>query len=191
VAGNVGSGSFPISYDATKPAAPRVTLRPGNRRVTLRWSRLGPEEVAEVSRLASGAASAGVFSGKSLSFTDRGLRNGRRYRYAVAIRDQAGNRSQTRVVAMPTASRLLLPARGTRLRGSPLLVWKASKRASYYNVQLFRGRRKVLSRWPRRSQLQLRHLRRGHYRWYLWAGYGRLAAKRYSRMLGSSTFAIR
>jgi hypothetical protein len=190
-AGNVGSGSFPLSYDATRPARPHVTVRPGNRRVTLRWSRLRSEEVAEVSRRRSGSASAVMFSGKSVRFTDRRLRNGRRYRYAVTIRDQAGNRSQTRVVAVPTASRLLLPARGARLRRSPLLVWKASKRASYYNVQLFRGRRKVLSRWPHRAQLQLRRLRRGHYRWYVWPGYGRLSANRYGRMLGGSTFVIR
>lgn len=191
VAGNAGSGSFPISFDAMRPGAPHVTLRPGNRRVILRWSRLRPDEVAEVSRAGAATPSARLFSGRSTRFTDRGLRNGRRYRYTVAIRDQAGNRAQTVLRGVPTASRLLLPARGSRLRSAPLLVWKRLKRATYYNVQLFRGGRKVLSLWPRHAQLRTRRLRAGRYRWFLWGGYGRRAAHRYSRLLGSSTFAIR
>jgi hypothetical protein len=59
---------------------------------------------------------------------------------------------------------------------------------------------KVLSAWPVRTRLQLRsrwtYLRRqrrlsaGSYRWYVWPGYGRAAANRYGRMLGTSTFTV-
>jgi hypothetical protein len=190
VAGNVGTGSFALRYDATAPAAPAIEVMPGNRRVTLSWSRLRPLEIAEVTRN-RGRASASLYSGTSRKFIDRGLRNGRRYRYTVAVRDQAGNRAASSVMSVPTASRLLLPARGATLDDPPLLVWKRVKRADYYNVQLFRGRRKLMTRWPRRPRLPLRRLRPGRYRWYVWAGYGRKAARRYSSVLGSSTFRIR
>jgi hypothetical protein len=190
-AGNAASATFPLAYDATPPPTPHVTLRPGNRRMTLRWSKLGAGELASVSRSRAGKKAASVFSGKAAGFTDRRLRNGRRYRYTVAIRDQAGNRARAGIVAVPTASRLLLPAKGARMRSAPLLVWKGVKRASYYNVQVFRGRHKAFSLWPRKQQLRLPHLRPGRYRWFLWGGFGRRAAHRYSGLLGSSSFSIR
>jgi hypothetical protein len=191
VAGNVGSGSFAFAYDATAPKAPAVEVMPGNRRVTLSWSRLRRNEVAEVSRARGGPASASLYSGTSRRLVDRGLRNGRRYRYTVAVRDQAGNRAASDVVVVPTASRLLLPARGVTLKAAPRLVWKRVRRADYYNVQLYRGGRKLMTRWPRRPRLPLRRLRPGKYRWYVWAGYGRKAARRYGSLLGTSTFRIR
>jgi hypothetical protein len=191
VAGNVGSGSFAFPYDATPPKAPTLRVMPGNRRVTLSWSRLRPKEVAEVSRKGVGGSAASLYSGTSRRFVDRGVRNGRRYRYTVAVRDQAGNRAASGVAVEPTASRLLLPARGETLKTAPRLVWKRVKRADYYNVQLYRGGRKLMSRWPRRPQLALRRLRPGKYRWYVWAGYGRRAARNYGSLLGSSTFRIR
>src|ERR687897_605540 len=38
VAGNVGSASLPINYDATPPLAPVVDSLPGNKSVALEWS---------------------------------------------------------------------------------------------------------------------------------------------------------
>jgi hypothetical protein len=95
---------------------------------------------------------------------------------------------------------LLAPQAGARVTSPPLLAWRRAARASYYNVQLFRGSVKVLSSWPTRTRLQLRsrwtYLRRtrklaaGVYRWYVWPGYGRPAANRYGRLLGQSTFTV-
>jgi hypothetical protein len=92
------------------------------------------------------------------------------------------------------------PPRGERVREPPVLRWKRVRRATYYNVQLYRRHRKILSRWPRRSSLRLqrqwrykgtrRRLAPGRYRWYVWPGYGRRSAKRYGRLLGKSTFTV-
>jgi hypothetical protein len=199
VAGNVGAGSFPINYDGTPPSPPLVTARPGNRRVVLGWLPPPEAEASEVVRFAPGSPPANVFFGQAAGYTDQGLRNETRYRYSVAVVDRAGNRAQSQVSAVPTASKLLSPARGARVRTPPLLTWKPVRRASYYNVQLHR-KGKVLSAWPRKTQLQLRQTWRfrgerfrltpGRYRWYVWPGFGRLAARRYGGALGSSTFRV-
>jgi RTX calcium-binding nonapeptide repeat (4 copies) len=79
------------------------------------------------------------------------------------------------------------PAPGAVVSKPPLLRWKPVAGARYYNVQLYRDGRKVLSRWPTRPRFKLhwnwqqgRHrfrFRPGVYRWYVWPyrrnGYGR------------------
>jgi hypothetical protein len=141
-----------------------------------------------------------VFTGTANKYTDRRLRNGRRYRYAIVGIDRAGNRAVARLTAVPTAAKLLSPPRGARLHRPPTLLWKKARKASYYNVQLYHAGRKVLSRWPRRTRLKLhRHwdyagrrlrLSPGRYRWYVWPGYGRRSAHRYGRLLGRSRFTV-
>jgi hypothetical protein len=74
------------------------------------------------------------------------------------------------------------------------------RRARYYNVQLFRGGRKILSAWPTRAIYQLkRHwtfrgrryrLSPGIYRWYVWPGYGARAEHRFGRLLVKRRFKI-
>ena len=198
VAGNVTAGTFTINYDATPPPTPDVSVVPGNRRVALTWP--ASPYVAEVVRVAAASAQAVVYRGAGGHFVDRGLRNGRRYRYQVTLVDQAGNRSSDRVSAVPTTSRLLVPANGARLRSAPELLWKPVRRARYYNVQLLRRGRKVLTRWPVANSLQLterwnslgsRHrLARGRYCWYVWPGYGPRRVRNYGALLGRSCFKI-
>jgi hypothetical protein len=199
VAGNVTARAFTLNYDATPPPRPTVEVLPGNHRVALRWSSAHNE--TEIVRLVSARSPAVVYTGAGERFTDRHLRNGRRYRYVVRLVDQAGNRSADATSAVPTGSRLLLPADGAHLRNAPKLVWKRVKRARYYNAQLlFRDQRKVLSRWPRATRLQLherwrfqgrRHrLARGRYCWYVWPGYGPRSKRDYGRLLGKSCFTI-
>jgi hypothetical protein len=141
-----------------------------------------------------------VFRGAARRQVDRRLKNERRYRYLIVVFDRAGNLASRRVLAVPTAARLLNPPRGAQVRRPPQLIWKGFRRAAYYNVQLYRGRRKVLSRWPHRSTLQLRRrwryggrrrrLAPGRDPWYVWPGYGRRSARRYGRLLGKSRFAV-
>jgi hypothetical protein len=202
VAGNVGSGSFALNYDATPPPAPIVDALPGDNRVALEWS-TSPDSQAEVVRDAPGEAPpVVVYQGPGGAFTDRGLKNGQRYRYRVSLVDQAGNRAPGTASAVPTSGKLLLPAKGERIRlvRVPLLVWKRVRKADYYNVQVFRGRTKVLSAWPRRTQFQLRRrwrfggeqhrLAPGRYCWYVWPGYGKRSKRDYGKRLGSSCFRI-
>jgi hypothetical protein len=202
VAGNVGTGSFALNYDATPPPAPFVDALPGDHKIALEWS-ASPNSQAEVVRDPRGdAPPVVVYRGTGGAFTDRGLKNGQRYRYLVTLIDQAGNRAPGTTSAVPTSSKLLLPAKGEHIRlvRLPLLVWKRVRRADYYNVQVFRGRRKVLSAWPRRTQLQLRRhwrfggheyrLRPARYCWYVWPGYGKRSKRDYGKRLGSSCFRV-
>ena len=72
--------------------------------------------------------------------------------------------------------------------------------ADYYNVQLYRGRVKLLSAWPSRAHLKLHHqwtfvgqrvrLTPGHYRWYVWPGYGSRPAHHFGAFIGQSSFVI-
>jgi hypothetical protein len=126
--------------------------------------------------------------------------------FEVRAIDSAGNVDPTAVGyrwtigAAPrralASSALLAPRAGARVTSPPVLRWRRVARASYYNVQLYRGRVKVLSSWPTRPRLQLhkqwrylgrqRRLTRGTYRWLIWPRYGR----RYGGLLGQSTFTV-
>ncbi len=200
VAGNVGQGGLNFNYDATPPAAPKANARPDDHAVELDWSVPGDVTTVEVVRAANAAAGTLVFRGHEDEFVDRKLRNGARYRYELTAIDQAGNRSRATVSAVPTASPLLEPARGGRLTAPPVLVWEPVKRAAYYNVQLFRGKRKVLSAWPAKATLKLgrtwryagkpRRLAPGRYRWLVWPGFGERSERRYGKQLGASGFRV-
>lgn len=82
---------------------------------------------------------------------------------------------------VPAALRLLAPRADAIVSKPPLLRWTDVSGATHYNVQLWRGNRKVLSRWPAEPGLQLRRIwrYRGHwyslrparYRWYVWPGF--------------------
>ncbi len=95
---------------------------------------------------------------------------------------------------------LYSPAAGEVVSKAPLLAWRGVPRATYYNVQLFRGGHQVLSVWPSRSRLQLHdqwthHGRRmlltpGRYVWFVWPGFGDPAGARYGRLVGRSTFRV-
>jgi hypothetical protein len=198
VAGNVTSGAFSINYDATPPPAPGASARPGNHRVALKWESSGYG--AEVVRVSSASSRKLIYRGPAEKFTDRRLRNGHRYRYVVTLIDQAGNTASDTTSAVPTKSRLLMPADGAHLTSAPELVWKRVKRASYYNVQVrFRGI-KVLTKWPVSAHFQLHqhwrslghkhHLARGRYCWYVWPGFGPRRLQRYGELMGVSCFRI-
>jgi hypothetical protein len=201
VAGHTGVGSVPINYDATPPPAPVVDSLPGNKRVALEWS-TSPDSQAEVVRVDGAAPPVVVYRGPGGTFKDRALRNGRRYRYDVSLIDQAGNRAVGTTSTVPTSSKLLLPLRASRIPAvpPPQLIWKPVRKADYYNVQIFRGRDKVLSTWPRRPMLRLKRRWRfggkqyrlvpGKYCWYVWPGKGRRAKRDYGKRLGKSCFRI-
>ena len=204
-AGHSAAGALAINYDATPPSPPAVGAMPGNRKVRLKWTR-SPETSSEVVRLARRQPPVMVYQGLADRFTDRSLRNERRYRYVVTLIDQAGNRSTGTTSTIPTASRLLLPSRGERVEVTPddtslpVLVWKPVRRARYYNVQVFRGQRKVLSSWPERPRQPLKRrwtdagrsyrLLEGRYCWHVWPGYGKRSERRYGKRLGSSCFRV-
>ena len=149
-AGNVSApGTFDLRYDATAPSLAQVTASGRDHKVRLEWA---VHDAADVDvwrggrRLLSG--------GPSGNLVDRRLRNGRRYQYVVSATDAAGNTAKRTLSVVP-GPRLLGPVAGKALSHPPLLRWTEIRGADYYNVQLFRGRRKILSAWPTKPRLQL------------------------------------
>jgi hypothetical protein len=205
VAGNVGTGSLALNYDATPPAPPSVDAMPGNRKAKVTWT-TSPDSTSEVVRFSRNRAPVVVYQGTGDVITDRSLRNGRRYRYVVTRIDQAGNRAAAQASTVPTGSRLLLPFADQRIKltsndtSLPLLVWKRVGKARYYNVQVFRRGRKVLSAWPERPPRRLERrwtyrgtdykLTEGRYCWHVWPGYGKRSAHRFGKRLGVSCFHV-
>jgi hypothetical protein len=199
VAGNTTTRSFSFEYDATPPTLSRLTPVQRAGRIALSWSPSPDTVRADVSRSPGKgrAARSVVYSGGAKTFTDTSVRIGVRYAYSVTAFDAAGNSASMTVRVRPS---VLEPAAGARLGKPPLLRWEKERRARYYNVQLFRGRTKLLSAWPTRTELQLRRswtyhgrphrLTRGHYRWYVWPGRGSRADHRYGALIGHSTFSI-
>ena len=140
-----------------------------------------------------------VYEGKGRQLRDTRVANGTRYRYTIISFDRARNRSAgVSTAALPGL--LLQPRDGARVTAPPSFVWKAVRGASYYNFQLYRGSRKVLSAWPRTNRFKLSRswkyggrreaLIPGDYRWYVWPGIGRPSATNYGRILGERRFTV-
>jgi hypothetical protein len=177
-----------------------VSAAPSDRAVRLRWSIPDGSSVS-VSRTRAGGKRRHLRSGGPKgTILDRHLRNGRRYTYDVTAADPAGNVA-TRSITVVPGPRLLAPATGARVADPPKLRWTRVHGADYYNVQLFRGRHKILSAWPTGAHLQLRRswlyggerhrLGAGRkIRWFVWPGHGPRALSDYGPLVGSRTFTL-
>ncbi len=99
--------------------------------------------------------------------------------------------------------RLIAPGPGAVIKRGhlPVFRWVVVKRATYYNVQLFRAGRKILTAWPSRPRYQLqkrwkfaaktRRLGPGRYRWIVWPGFGPRSRANYGDPIGHSTFVVK
>jgi len=195
-AGNVGHGAAKFSYDADPPTIGSVTAQHGDRSVSLRWTMSADADLCQVKRTGAKGPAKVVYRGTGSTFLDKGLRAAAKYQYTVIAYDEAGN-TATNTLTVTATGRLLNPVPGQRVTSPPHLAWLAAKGASYYNVQLIRGKR-ILSAWPARTSLKLRgswtfhghryRLRPGVYRWYVWPGFGKRKQAHYGRLLGSNSF---
>jgi hypothetical protein len=202
VAGNTATRSTTFRYDATPPAKAKLFAVPSNKSVDVSWTPPGDGASYALTRAPAtgGAAPATVYAGSATHFVDAGLRNGAKYNYLVTVYDAAGNASAPAGISAVPDGSTLRPFIDTAVSNPPLLSWKAVKKASYYNLQLYRGKTKILSVWPKRARLQLgsrwrynRHryaLTPGLYRWYVWPGIGPTSKHHYGKLLGSSTFRV-
>jgi hypothetical protein len=203
-AGNVSSPlPFGLKYDGTAPLITELRAAPQDGRVAVRWRTTAEVESVTVVR-APGAGSkrtSVVYRGGGKSFYDRTVVNRVRYVYEVRASDAAGNSTSRAVAAVP-GPRLLSPARNAvvGMADLPTLQWTTVRRARYYNVQLFRDGRKIMSAWPSKTEFRLkrhwsyrgrkRGLVPGRYRWLVWPGYGRRANNDYGEMLGPTFFRV-
>ncbi len=201
-AGNVATLAVPFRYDSAPPSV-RASANTGDRFVSLRWLTGG--DVAPITSLkivrtpGFHRSHSVVYRGHGHRFRDERVTNGRRYTYAITAVDAAGNVTERTVHATP-GLRILSPADGARLVAPPLLAWTPKRNADYYNVQLYRGKTKVLSIWPKDASVQLnrtwrfaRHRHRfkpGIYRWYVWPGFGPRTNNNYGRLIGTGKFVI-
>jgi hypothetical protein len=201
-AGNVGAaGSYALKFDAGAPSLTNVGVRARSHKAVLSWKRLPPWEVVTIRRSPGRrkAKQTTVYRGRGKTFTDRSLRNGVSYRYLVVASDPASNRATKTVKAVPKGP-LRSPAEEARVTAPPLLQWVHVRKAAFYNVQLFRNGRKILSAWPLRPRLRLRktwiwnrhrhRLAPATYRWFVWPAYKQRGKVRYGKPLGHSDFVL-
>jgi hypothetical protein len=198
----VTATSAPFAYDAGPPVL-GMNADTGDKITVLDWqmSDIAPSSGFELIRQPGlhGKRPSVLYKGLRTSFRDHRVDNGVRYQYTLQALDAAGNSATNTVVVKP-GRRLLAPTPGAQMSTPPLLRWTSVHGASYYNVQLFRGKRKVLSMWPGSASLQLQttwrfhrhrlHFAPGTYRWYVWPGYGKRSGAHYGHRIGSSTFVV-
>ncbi len=201
VAGNSASSTVRLAYDATPPTLGKVAESSGARADVLRWSSSSSSDRVVVYRATRGTTGrTAIFRGSGTSFVDTKIRPGIEYVYSLQVFDQAGNAS--RVVSVAGLPKVLIMRKlryVPRVASNPILRWSGVRGASYYNVQLFRGSKRVFAAWPGKHQLglpatwrwggQRYRLSPGRYRWYVWAGLGSRALARY-RTIGSGSFIV-
>jgi hypothetical protein len=200
-AGNVGSNSFGLRYDATPPALSKVGVTSKNAVAVLRWQSTSPADTITVRRSArANKAQSMLFRGAGSTFDDKKIQRGLEYVYTVQSTDQAGNVSKpVTAVALPKVLTLRKTPYTPRAAANPMLRWQAIRGASYYHVQLFRGSKRILAAWPLRPTLDLPttwrwaghryRLGPGRYRWYVWEGLGQRSFARY-KTVGHASFIV-
>jgi hypothetical protein len=199
-AGNTTYLSFPLDYDADPPKLSVLSAVSQPASAVLRWKRSSGDDVATVQRKARRGETVTIFHGSGTTFVDTHIQPGIEYRYSVQTQDEAGNDSRRLSMrALPMAVTLRNRGYVPRTAGPPFLLLPNVAGASYYHVQLFRQRRRILAAWPLTPQLRLRtswkwagqsyRLTNGRYRWFAWARFGRRSAARY-KLLGSAYFDV-
>jgi hypothetical protein len=100
--------------------------------------------------------------------------------------------------AWPTP--ILSPRYDAIVHEPPVVDWVPVKNATYYNMQVWRDGRKLLSVWPLGSRYRLRSswtfqgrrhmLSGGRVTVYVWAGFGPKAAAHYGPLYGQTRFTV-
>jgi hypothetical protein len=209
------AAAYELRLDSRAPVLARLKAESRKKSIALDWRASDDATSFAVLRRPGlhGAQSSTIYAGPKDTFVDGQVAEGVLYRYTVTALDDAGNEdaqglraraladgtaaASTRTTASPALRR---PVNGARVAAPPLLAWREVSEASYYNVQLFRGSTKILTAWPTRESLRLdrtwkfdgrrQHLSPGRYRWYVWPGFGKRAASRYGKLLGTSSFLV-
>jgi hypothetical protein len=202
-AGNSGGYQVHLAYDATPPALRKVREQSTAAADILSWSSSSTEDRIVVHRAVRGGKTrTTVFKGSAGAggFADKTINPGTEYVYTVRSFDQAGNASrvvsvgsQVKVLTMKDTPYVPIAA------PNPILRWRRVGGAAYYNVQLFRGSRRIYAAWPTMHQVGLPatwkwsghrfRLSPGRYRWYVWAGFGLRRLAQY-RIVGSARFVV-
>jgi len=190
------------TVDTTPPPPVKERTAVRYRRLALTWGSLSAAGAARVVVLVSTRPNKEptreVYQGSGSGYVDAKFTNGVYHRYRITAWDKAGNASPPVDVKVVPSALLLSPKDGARLRAPTLLRWRPVPKAGFYNVQLWRGSKKILSAWPRAPRLTVKRswkylgdryrLKAGHYTWLVWPGFGPLAKARYGGLVGQSSF---
>jgi hypothetical protein len=226
LAGNSATRHLAIKYDSDPPTVTVLTPDVGDNEAVLHWIASPDAVLTEVTRspgIGSSPVST-VYVGNGQSFADPSVRNEVTYTYSIRATDPAANQSSATVTLTPrppvpptpdavptpaaqavatTVAVVQPPARGpAAVKPKPVepprLRWRRVKGADYYNIQIYRGRKKVLTLWPKSPQLQLRlkwrfqgrlmRLTAATYDWYAWPGFGPRSRHRYGRRIVHNKF---
>jgi hypothetical protein len=215
-AGNADGSAAIYTWQIAGVGAPLVDLRPpanvtrlrrnvGYGRLQLHWRKPAAPDFDHVGVYVSTRAKSPprklVYSGRSQTYTDRRFNNGQYYRYLVVSYDHSKNASGGVGKTVSSSALLQSPRNDALVRSAPTFRWAAVRRASFYNIQLYRRGAKVLSAWPTRARQRLTRrwkfaghslsLSRGTYVWYVWPAFGPRAKSRYGQLLGVGSFRVR
>jgi len=185
------------------PARPRATVRYG--RLTISWGKLTTLGANLIVLYRSTSekqpASREIYRGAATAYVDKHFHNGAFHRYRAMTVDAAGNASAPADFDVAPDALLISPKDNAQLRAPLHLRWRGVPTATYYNAQLFRAGKKILSVWPRTPRMTVQRqwkfkgrpyrLKPGRYTWFVWPGFGPLSAGRYGQLLGHSTFSVR
>jgi HYR domain-containing protein len=198
---NVSQTSFDWTIDLTRPApVTGLRARGAPSSVALRW--VLPTD-ADFDRVRVKRRRVGAVTWRTVdelsttSLTDKGLVNDVRYRYRVVSIDRAGNVSD-REFTSARPSRVFTPQYRATVQPPVFVDWTSVRRASYYNLQVWRNGRKILSVWPLRSRYRISSswsfkgkrysINDGVHVVYVWPGFGPKADAKYGGLVGSTVF---
>lgn len=202
-AGNTAEAGQFFPYDATAPQLPMAKAEVAKGVAKIVWKRSPDAVLVELERSpgVNGRRKTVVYRGTGASFIDKTVREGVRYRYEIRAADVAGNVTAKAVTADLERPALYKPEAGAAVRAPLVLAWKAAPGVSYYNVQFYRDKTKVLTLWPKAPTLRIgktwryagkvHRLEPGVYRWYVWGARGTRAKPQYGKLLGSSSFVVK
>ena len=193
-----GDGRAPLRPHQARP--PDVKARRTSGGIAVSWVAPGVVR-AEVRRSGGkGKKASVVYSGKGIRLLDKTARSPSRYWYEVRVYDQAGNVA-SRTLAVKPSGGILLPVGGAVLHKAPLVRWVPVAKARFYNVQLWRGGKKLLTTWPSETRFRLsdtwnfsgrkQHLQNGKYQVFVWPAFGTLATPRYGKLVGRADFVVK
>ena len=199
--GPTASWSWTVDTVAPAPVSGlHASVRYG--RLQLSWTpAVDADHVVILRSVGSKTTATQVYAGAARSYSESKFVNGFEHRYSFVSFDKAGNASPPAGIAVKKSALLLAPADGATVRRTSRLAlrWRTVQRARFYNVQLWRGKHKVLSAWPHRSRVRLSHpwrykrrryhLKPGLYAWFVWPALGRNGV--YGKLVGTATFRVR
>jgi hypothetical protein len=199
--GPTTSWSWGVDTVAPPPVA-GLHASVGYGRLRLSWTRTpDTDHVVILRSVGSQKTATQVYAGAGTSYSEGRFVNGLEHRYNFVSYDKAGNASPPAGIAVKASAMILSPSDGALVRAKQGLAlrWRSARKARFYNVQLWRGRHKVLSAWPERAQIRLSRswrfdnrtyrLERGRYAWFVWPAFGRNGA--YGKLVGAATFSVR